>query len=241
MTLCKQILSKSYGRRARLHHAAALYAIQTTRFLHDWLPQSFFTSCVKLELTKLPPDKSRTYTSLAVVGVSGSAASHIGVPDVSVLAASQPGTNNSTSPVVGVSGLVASRVGVSDASSSENSTSPAACVGSASVACHLGIPDVSGLAASTRHEQFHLNFHLSCRSWSVGFSCIPHWSSMCFGVGVPSSRHATILIIYSWTFGFGGTSSAAVVGSSSAASHVGLKNEIANTDFCSPRQQQHKR
>jgi hypothetical protein len=121
MTLCEQFPSRSYRRRARLRRTAALYAIQNTRFLHDWLPQSFYTSCVKLELTKLPPDKSRTYTSLAVVGVSGSAASHIGVPDVSVLAASQAGTNNSTSPVVGVSGLVASRVGVSGASSSENS------------------------------------------------------------------------------------------------------------------------
>jgi hypothetical protein len=148
MILCEQIPSRSYRRRARLRRTAALHAVQTTRFLLDWLPQSFFTSGVKLELTKLPPDKSATSTSLAAVGVSGSPASHVGVPDVSVLAASQPGMNNSTSPEVGVWGLVASRVGVSGPSSAGNSTSPAAVVGSASAACHFGIPDVSGLAAS---------------------------------------------------------------------------------------------
>ena len=72
MTLCEQIPSRSYLRRARHRRTAALYAVQATRFLHDWLPQSFFTPRVKLELTKLPPDKSATSTSLAAVGVSGS-------------------------------------------------------------------------------------------------------------------------------------------------------------------------
>ena len=57
---------------ARHRRSAALYAVQATRFLHDWLPQSFFTPRVKLELTKLPPDKSATSKSLAAVGVSGS-------------------------------------------------------------------------------------------------------------------------------------------------------------------------
>ena len=72
MTLCEQIPSRSYLRRARHRRTAALYSVPATRFLHGWLPQSFFTPRVKLELTKLPPDKSATSTSLAAVGVSGS-------------------------------------------------------------------------------------------------------------------------------------------------------------------------
>ena len=72
MTLCEQIPSRSYLRRARHRRTAALYSVPATRFLHGWLPQSFFTPRVKLELTKLPPDKSATSKSLAAVGVSGS-------------------------------------------------------------------------------------------------------------------------------------------------------------------------
>jgi hypothetical protein len=180
MILCEQIPSRSYRRRARLRRTAALHAVQTTRFLHDWLPQSFFTSGVKLELTNLPPDKSVTSTSLAAVGVSGSAASHTGVPCVSVLASSQPGMKQSSSSILGVFVLAASRVGVSDA----KAPSPAAVVGSVSAASHVGVPDVSGLAAfQPGRKNIYIKFHISCSSRRVGLGCTMHWSSSCSGFG----------------------------------------------------------
>jgi hypothetical protein len=106
--------------------------------------------------------------------------------------------------------LVASRVGVSGASSSENSTSPAAVVGSGSAACHLGVPNVSGLAASQPGMNNSISMYTSLAAVGASGSAASH-------IGVPG-----VSVLSSSQPGMNNSSSFIVGVSGLAASRVGV-------------------